>query len=101
MSGRVLGLVSFVVGLAALIAGFQVVALLTAGIGLFLIAGTAGPGRNHTRRATGRRSWFDSATTYSSGYIDTGYGDSSQQCDAGDTGGGGDCGGGDGGGGGD
>lgn len=98
MSGRVIGLSLLVLGLAALVAGFQVVALVLAGVGLLLIASTARYGRRNTGRGYVRAS-FNSGATYGGGsHADTSYGNSGNQCDAGSSG---DCGGGDGGGGGD
>jgi hypothetical protein len=96
MSGRVLGLLLLVVGLSALVAGFQVIALVSAGVGLLLIASAARYGRRNTGRGHARAS-FNSGATYAGGsHTDTSYGDSSNQCDTGSSG---DCGGGDGGGG--
>lgn len=45
VSRRFVGLLLFAVGLAALAAGFQVVALVSAATGLLFIASTARPGR--------------------------------------------------------
>jgi hypothetical protein len=96
MPARVLGFAFFAVGLAAVLAGFQLVALVAAAIGLLLVANTAKSGRRSMRRGGGSSASFGSETTYS----DNAYIDSSSQCDVGDTGGGSsDCGGGDGGGG--
>ncbi len=97
MLARVLGFAFFAVGLAALLAGFQIVALVAAAFGLLLVASTARSGRRSMRRGGGSTASFGSETTYS----DNAYIDSSSQCDIGDAGGGScDCGGGDGGGGG-
>jgi hypothetical protein len=97
MSAKVIGLLFLAVGLAALIAGFQVIALVSAGVGLLFIASTARPGRRNTGRGHASAS-FNSGATYAGGsHSDTSYGDSSSQCDAGSSS---DCGGSDGGGGG-
>lgn len=49
MSRRMLGLLLFGVGLAALVAGFQIVALVSAATGLLFIASTARAGRSSSR----------------------------------------------------
>ena len=73
MSRRVLGLLSFAVGLAALLAGFQVVALGCAGIGFLFIASTASPGVRGKARASGSTSYGSGAEHISdSGQCDTG-----------------------------
>ncbi len=50
MSGRVVGLLLFAVGLAALVAGFQIVALVSAATGLLFIASTTRAGRGGSAR---------------------------------------------------
>ncbi len=57
MSGRVVGLLLFAVGLAALAAGFQIVALVSAGIGLLFIASTARAGRGGSARGGSGDGW--------------------------------------------
>ena len=89
MSRRVLGLLLFVVGLAALVAGFQIVALVSAATGLLFIASTARPGRGGSGHGGSGNGHY--------------YGDHRNDDDRvggsdGDSGGGGDGGGGDGGG---
>jgi hypothetical protein len=98
MLERVLGFTFFAIGLVALWAGFQIVALVASAIGLLLVASTARSGdRRNMRRGGGSIASFGSDTRYS----DNAYIDSSGQCDVGAAGGGaGDCGGSDGGGGG-
>lgn len=51
VSRRILGLLLFAVGLAALVAGFQVVALVSSATGLLFIASTARAGRGGSGRA--------------------------------------------------
>lgn len=50
MSRRILGLLLFAVGLAALVAGYQIVAVVSAMTGLLFIASTARAGRGGSRR---------------------------------------------------
>ncbi len=51
VSRRVLGLLLFAVGLAALVAGFQIVALVSSATGLLFIASTARAGRGGSGRS--------------------------------------------------
>lgn len=87
MSRRVLGLLSFVAGLIALVAGFALVALVLTVIGLLFVASTAGSGLRNKKRDSDS-TWYGSGAVYSS---------DNSRCDT--DGGSGDCGGGDGGGG--
>ena len=57
MSGRVVGLLLFAVGLAALVAGFQIVALVSAATGLLFIASTARAGRGGSARGGSGDGW--------------------------------------------
>lgn len=86
MSRRVLGLLLFVVGLAALVAGFQIAALVSAATGLLFIASTARAGRGGSR-GSGDDGWYH----HNSGHRDDN--DHIGGSD-GDSGGGGDGGGG-------
>ncbi|MES2670892.1 MAG: hypothetical protein V4673_10800 [Pseudomonadota bacterium] len=90
VSRRFLGLLLFAVGLAALVAGFQIVALVSAATGLLFIASTARPGRGGSDR--GGSGHAGSSDSYY-------YGDHRNDDDRvggsdGDSGGGGDGGGG-------
>lgn len=59
VSRRVLGLLLFAVGLAALVAGFQIVALVSAATGLLFIASTARAGRGGSGHAgSGDGHWY-------------------------------------------
>lgn len=89
MSGKISGLVLFVVALAAMLADAQVVALIAAIAGLLFLF--------YSSRTTARGSRRDSTGVWVGG--GTNHGSDSSQCDS--TGSSGDCGGGDGGGGGD
>ena len=90
MSGRVLGFLLFGVGLAALLAGFQVVALASAATGLLFIASTARAGRGGSR-GSGSDGWYH----HNSGHRDDNdYIDGNDGGSGGDSGGGGDGGGG-------
>lgn len=101
MSGKVPGLLLFAVGLAAVFAGYYLVAVVVIGIGVLLVATGSGSGRRRGAVAGSSRPGFDAGTSY--------YGDSSassndalhggDHCHAGNDGGGysdsgGDCGGG-------
>ncbi|MEQ1512605.1 MAG: hypothetical protein ABL934_08005 [Lysobacteraceae bacterium] len=117
MSGKVSGLVLFAVGLAAVFAGYYLVAfaVIGIGIGVLLVATGSGSARRpaHSGAVAGDSAGFDTGTSYygDSGVSSNDARDSSDQCHASDDGGGysdsgGDCGGsdaggGDGGGGGD
>lgn len=58
VSRRVLGLLLFAVGLAALVAGFQIVALASAATGLLFIASTARAGRGGSGSGSGDGHWY-------------------------------------------
>lgn len=87
MSRRLLGLLSFVAGLISLLAGFVLVALVLAAIGLLFVASTPDSGLRNKKRGSDS-TWYGSGAVYSS---------DNNRCDT--DGGSGDCGGGDGGGG--
>lgn len=108
MSGKVPGLLLFAVGLAAVFAGYYLVAVVVIGIGVLLVATGGGSDRRPARRGAvvGGSPGFDTGTSYygDSSVSSSDARDSSDQCDASDDGGGssdsgGDCGGSDGGGG--
>ena len=58
VSRRVLGLLLFAVGLTALVAGFQIVALVSAATGLLFIASTARAGRGGSGSGSGDGHWY-------------------------------------------
>lgn len=58
MSGRILGLLLFVVALAALVAGYQIVAVVSAMTGLLFIASTARAGRGGSGRGGSGVGWY-------------------------------------------
>ena len=58
MSRRILGLLLFVVALAALLAGFQIAALVSAALGLLFIASTARAERAGTGRGGSGAGWY-------------------------------------------
>lgn len=63
MWAKVFGLSFFAAAVAALIAGFQIVAFVSATIGLLLIASTARSSRLSTRRS-GDSGWLGNGMTY-------------------------------------
>ncbi len=58
VSRRFLGLLLFAVGLAALVAGFQIVAVVSAMTGLLFIASTARAGRGGSGRGSSGAGWY-------------------------------------------
>jgi len=92
MSRRILGLLLFAAALAALLAGYQIVAVVSAMTGLLFVASTARAGRAGTGRGGSGAGWYRRDDRR----------DDNDRFDGGDSGFGGDSGGGgDGGGGGD
>ncbi len=82
MPKRLLGAVLLVCGLGALIAGFQILSLASAGIGLVLLVGKS-KSRSQAVGGGSNSAWFASGTADSSGIY---YGNDNHACDGTDTG---------------